>query len=84
MNMPGFTAEASLYKMSGNYRMIGTFDQGGEAIRPASCDRGCISYCQNQLRNCDNTCYPTDRWCLSWCYNEVYRFCLIYTCGCPG
>ena len=35
MNIPGFTAEASLYKTEGNYRMIGLQDRGNGNIHPA-------------------------------------------------
>jgi hypothetical protein len=34
MNIPQFTAQASLYKSSGHYRMIGRFDQGDGTIYP--------------------------------------------------
>jgi hypothetical protein len=34
MRLPGFSAEASLYKTSGNYRMSGTFGQANGTIQP--------------------------------------------------
>jgi hypothetical protein len=35
MSMPGFTAEASLYKTGGYYHIAGTLNQGEAAIQPA-------------------------------------------------
>lgn len=37
MNMPGFTAEASLYKTSGDYRLVASGGDGfaGQAVTPA-------------------------------------------------
>jgi hypothetical protein len=54
MNMthiPGFTAEASLYKAINPYHMIGMFYQADDVINPAqigsgsSCFRECINNC---------------------------------------
>jgi hypothetical protein len=35
MNIPGFTAEASLYRESGHYRMAGAHTHADGAIQPA-------------------------------------------------
>ena len=49
MNMPGFSAEASLYKVSAHYYSAGAFNQTVDTIRPQACDR-------NRLRKCLDEC----------------------------
>jgi hypothetical protein len=61
MNMPGFSAEASLYKTSGSYRMAGALGQADAAIRPAALDAECVlewggAYCRRQCGS-SRTCY---------------------------
>jgi len=46
MNIPGFGAEASLYKSGQSYRTGGTFDQSLSAIQPARYALPC-SYCRD-------------------------------------
>jgi hypothetical protein len=38
MNIPGFTAEASLYRASAGYLLVSSVDQSGNVIRPQFCD----------------------------------------------
>ena len=47
MNMPGFTAEASVYKTSERYHalVVVSHHQTDGAIRPASCYIDCMSDC---------------------------------------
>jgi hypothetical protein len=48
MKIPGFTAEASLYKTGGCYHMTGDFAQVDVAIRPSiHCDPSCLDNCEN-------------------------------------
>jgi len=44
MNTPGFTAEASLYKTAGNYRMKGAGPRVNGDIRPAAYPRLAVPY----------------------------------------
>lgn len=66
MNMPGFTAEASLYKTSGNYRMIGTFDsvEGSVQLAQGNCFRNCMEECV------DEGLLPIQ--CLSICHHKCF------------
>jgi len=48
MNMPGFTAEASLYKPSERYKMVGTLATlagSAEVVPQAFDDVGCMQWC---------------------------------------
>ena len=45
MNMPGFTAETSVYRTSGQYQMTAGFDANGAIIRPQACDIACLADC---------------------------------------
>ena len=62
MNMPGFSAQASLYKTSGSYRIAGALGQADTAIRPAAIDFDCAEACRSlcessiQPRTCFNRC----------------------------
>jgi hypothetical protein len=76
MSMPGFSAEASLYKTSGRYHSAHAFtESGGNALLPAQwdgdCDWRCFWDCQ---RRCPSVC-GSDHECLVtcrefWCYLE--------------
>lgn len=57
MTIPGFTAEVTLYRTNGHYRMAGHFSHAEEALHPAlfalalsSCDPDCLGGC---LPNCE-------------------------------
>lgn len=72
MNLPGFSAPASIYKANGHYRMRGTTSKdGGCLVRPAALFRipwcvglnwGCYSICAERCtsqaceQNCENQC----------------------------
>ena len=49
MNMPGFTAEASLYRPSAGYLVVSGVDQAGNVVTPQvpfpGCDLGCLTDC---------------------------------------
>jgi hypothetical protein len=51
MNMPGFTAETSLYRESGRYRMAGAYTHADGAIQSAIYRdysyASCRSYCRD-------------------------------------
>jgi hypothetical protein len=67
MNIPGFTAEASVYKTPGNYQMAGT----GNDLR----HRGAvpqISFCRGAFRRCSIGMYggaegPMSDTAIIWC-----------------
>jgi len=77
MNMPGFTAEASLYKTSRHYSMAGTVDQSSGTIYPAilrgaNCFRNCLnSLC---VREDDPYCYDN---CQCICHGIPGRTCWL-------
>ncbi len=55
MNMPGFTAEASLYEIGRNYRQISVGLRGNDAlVGPAILSGSRICCCGNQCTTCDN------------------------------
>jgi len=62
MNMPGFTAEASMYKTSGNYRMGRTFDsvEGGVQLAQDDCFSNCMDECVGgplTTAQCSSSCH---------------------------
>lgn len=68
MNMPGFTAEASLYQTNEPYRHFGTSNQTKRSIHMAynSCVKQCVdNFCDDQTtdpscyKECVRTCYGT-------------------------
>jgi hypothetical protein len=81
MNIPGFTAEASLDKPRGYYQSAHAFTEaGGNALLPAQwwfyCpdpwSQRCFRSCQAQ---CTRSCAPFDRWCLVTCNEDCYWQC---------
>src|SRR5215471_8858876 len=70
MQMPGFTAGASLYKSEGYYYMQSASNQGRAAILPAAdshCFSNCVAYACSDLdgldalncrKECSRTCRP--------------------------
>ena len=82
MIVPGFTAEASIYKTGGRHRMLGSMRQKDGAVYPAvTCDWTCLDDC---LSNCPDPsdCYdvpPRYRAaCLRWvrtCNLRCHRLC---------
>jgi hypothetical protein len=72
MSLPGFTAEASIYKTSEYYQMVGTLDQADNTLRPAMlrfsslfvdpCVSTCLQICRGisklEVREaCRDGCY---------------------------
>jgi hypothetical protein len=51
MNMPGFTAEASLYGESGHYRTAGAHTHADGAIQPAGPYRPLVALIRTALRD---------------------------------
>ncbi len=64
MNMPGFTAEATLYRESGQYRTAGAHTRADGAIQPAiyrnywydRCYEDCWATCTDDPWYCDHNC----------------------------
>ena len=70
MNMPGFTAEASLCRTGGGYRMAGAYDQTAEGIRAAFVDQSCFNSCYN---NCNWGCFGSTGKARSACLLDCKR-----------
>ena len=53
MNLPGFTAESSLYEVTGLYKLIARVHHASAAIQPQFevCDTDCLYYCQSDCGN---------------------------------
>jgi len=76
-NIPGFTAEASIYKTSDHYRMAKVFQQADGAVYPAvpcceiHCDavaQRCINIClERGGLNCEEMCEFALRLCYRNC-----------------
>jgi hypothetical protein len=70
INIPGFTAEASLHRASAGYFAVSSMDQASNSIRPQFCDFECLTDCYFDcqdlpprlrlgcLRRCRRTCCP--------------------------
>jgi hypothetical protein len=59
MNIPGFTAEASLYRKIERYRMAGAHAQADGAIQPAqrgNCYWDCMANCTDLDYYCSVNC----------------------------
>ena len=75
MNMPGYTAESSIYRTSGQYWMTAGIDASGAIIRPQACDLDCLNDCTPDcdefigqararcLANCRRLCCPPPPQC---------------------
>jgi hypothetical protein len=76
INMPGFTAETSVYQTSRHYRMTEASALGGGAIRPSLLDRRCYTACKS-------TCYCLDLFgsargaCFRQCNQECAEDCTV-------
>ena len=64
MNMPGFTAESSVYRTSGHYRMITGFDANRNVITPQLCNLDCLGEC---LPSCDGLAGRAHADCVAGC-----------------
>jgi hypothetical protein len=49
MNVPGFTAESSLYRTSGRYQMTVGFALNGGVLRPQLCSLTCLGNCLDNV-----------------------------------
>jgi hypothetical protein len=80
MNIPGFSAQASLYKTSGHYHSTHAFtESGGNALRPAQGPWGCNTRCLWDCRRwCTRQC-GSDRLCLLVCREDCYDQCNCLT-----
>ena len=47
MNLPGFSAEASLQRIGLAYNMAWVFDEMGNVVRPQVCDQTCLDDCES-------------------------------------
>jgi hypothetical protein len=85
MNMPGFTAEFSVYRTSGHFQMVETINRTDGLIHPALCvDPSCFEDC---YADCNQECFglagPAKSWCLKECQG-VYKTCYAECTGpCP-
>jgi len=70
MNMPGFTAEASLYKMSPLYFAFRSFGQADSAVQPQSCDPTCLDNCVADCPD-DFDCFDAPARQRAACFREV-------------
>lgn len=62
LNMPGFTAEAALYKMSGRYRLsaaVGSLGDTSTTVYPQACNWWTWLGCKGSLATCKYTCSLT-------------------------
>jgi hypothetical protein len=67
MNMPGFTAEVSLYKTTNHYHMIEAVHQADGTVHAAligNCFRDCFRACR--------ALGESGWWCSSICQQECY------------
>lgn len=71
MNLPGFRAEASLYKTSEQYRMSVSQDPSGSQTKVFP-QRWWGSACDQQLNQCIENCYIVDMECVNQCYLDYY------------
>lgn len=70
MNMPGFTAESSVYRTSGHYQMAAGFDANGGVVQLQACDVDCLRECPG---GCGDLTGRQRAQCLTQCRNR---------CGC--
>ena len=73
MNLPGFSAEASLYDASGHYYMTGHRDQADGALHPAQLGPSPCGACQLRCNFCDFRC--NDPGCFRRCVGSCFRCC---------
>ncbi len=71
INMPGFTAESSVYRTSGHYQMTAGFDANGGVVQPQACDADCARECGEG--ECGDLTGRQRLQCLRQCFNR---------CGC--
>ena len=73
--MPGFTAEASVYRTAGHYRMTESPAQASGAIRPATfLDRRCYAACRGTC-DCSGLSGSDFGRCLRECNWECREVC---------
>jgi hypothetical protein len=65
MSTPGYTADATLYRTTSHYRLVGTLNQEGGAIHPSA---------QRAAFDC-STCGDT------WCFDPNYCICIDEWCN---
>lgn len=72
MNMPGFTAEASLYNPRTNYRMMaGEAASTAEGVVPAAVSRFCQNACFRKMQTCQRRCTSSDDACWNNCFTDA-------------
>ena len=75
MHMPGFTAEASVYRTSRHYQMTNAPAQAGGAIRPARfVDDRCYTACRSTC-DCSDLTGATRGACHRACSRECLEDC---------
>lgn len=81
MNMPGFTAEVSLYKAINHYHMVGAIHQDDGTVHPAQTESGdpfCVPRCFRACIEGGGSGFQCSQECRSECNPSI-------TCGtCVG
>lgn len=73
MNLPGFTAEASIYMKSSEYLNKGIIIQANQSVQPAYIRRwGCMQKCISNCSENDPYCYDN---CECICFGHPGRDC---------
>ena len=94
MNLPGFSAEASLQRIGLAYNMTWSFDQLGNAVWPQVCDQTCLDNCESNCPDpgdCSDLppklqaqCRAAALACIRACIRKCCPICTV-TCGqCTG
>src|SRR6185312_2579286 len=78
MNIPGFTAEASLYRLGLSYQSAGDFSHMDGILIPQACDPVCLDNCGDPS-DCDPDLPPRQR---AACLAEL-RACVRRCCPTP-
>jgi hypothetical protein len=77
MTMPGFTAQAALYRTSEHYyHTIGTLTQAVDTIHPAQLGEPCSVCCDRCFQRCFEGCLTLT------CLRRCFRSCNFLCGGC--
>jgi hypothetical protein len=85
MNMPGFTAEASLYRGAMSYQTVANFRDSRLLLMPAlgkgvqTGGKSCSARCADAANNCTSGCRPEDSACRDDCDSAFW--CCLTGCG---
>ena len=79
MFMPGFTAEASLYRRSTQYAAIGTVGHAGGGVVPAICNPDCLDNCLEDCSDCYDLPAQYRAACIRYCIRHNI-LCIHHCC----